>query len=126
MEYSVLQMVLSLHQSKLGAAMIIKQDDCLVEYKVESFRALSPLQAEVQALCMVYEALQERGILSATIYTDRQVLVGSSNSDCPPFDIDWRVYSKFVRIWSFLRSNPCIKCCFIGRENNSVAHQLAN
>ncbi|XP_078164475.1 uncharacterized protein LOC144559336 [Carex rostrata] len=118
------------HNENGGAAFVCKHDGILIGYELNPFvKATSPFHMETIALLMAIQNAVNWRIEECVFYTDSETLVKLLASDSYTQAlqaVDWRSYSELMRVVLLLKSNAHYRCVFIPREDNLVAHQLAN
>jgi hypothetical protein len=67
---------------------VIKEEEHLIVYSVQSFQAFSPLHTEVHAMETALEDLSARSIVHGSIFTDCKQLVEVLTSRQPPLYFD--------------------------------------
>lgn len=113
-----------------GAAYLVQFEDQLIRYEVRSFkRAVLPFHMEVLALLMAVKQAEYMSISKCRFYTDSKLLVETFDpvrKFLPLQSADWRSYAELSQIGMILKANPLYYCVLKTREENEMAHLLAN
>jgi hypothetical protein len=75
---------------------------------------------------MEIQAFRDLSLQEGIVLMDSKILLDAFSDKQPPQHLDWRLYVQLVQIWLFFRANPGFSCLFMGRDNVSVPHNLAN
>ncbi|KAJ4801583.1 reverse transcriptase [Rhynchospora pubera] len=109
-----------------GWAFVMHMNNILLRYEVKCGEAFSAFGTEVHALQMALHAALHIGMDTGTFFTDclqlQQIIQGCINLDSVP----WQDFNDTMNLLNMFRMHQGFICCYIPRENNLEAHQLAN
>lgn len=112
------------------AAFIMQNCDILIRYELNFFESgISPFHMEAATLLMAIQAATLLHFKNCTFFTDSELLVKTIQSKSGIHTlqvVDWRSYTKLVRISNLLKANYGYRCEFKPREENHKAHLLTN
>ncbi|KAJ4789499.1 hypothetical protein LUZ62_040745 [Rhynchospora pubera] len=113
-------------QGQAGWAFTLYKDEHILEYRLGTGTATSPLHAESIALLHAVNTALARGWETATFLSDCQTLVAVVTGTLSADTVDWKAYTTLLEIIALFGQHHGFSCYYIPRSYLRDEHLLAN